>query len=536
LLDAIRETKDCMRSFQDKGWSYFASQFSSASAANAFASLFPVEVIFNYAGLYQQLERKDSLFKNLPMPDGCEPALAAACPRFALFDVGLVVEQGCAKVSFTSDRRARHQDRIREWIRQYMTTLGDMSALLSNRRAEWTLSDFPLAFSSYTDLDRFRHDTLSGLGVRPEDVEDVFPCCPMQEGILTSQGKDPDAYWVCLIYEVMPDQETSISLSRLQQAWKGVVRRHSLLRTLLVDNVPGSTGTTNVVLKDPKPSISVFRTSEGAATVELFHSRYNPAAQKQMGQLPHHLSICCTEDEKVYLCLDINHAIMDAHSQGILLRDLQKAYNANLDPHGALFRDFASYTKKQSREEACRYWAKYLDGVEPCYFPSIGESGEANDTSRTLEVPGIDASAIHAFCQFWEITPATIIQTAWALVLSRYTNSATPCFGNLSSGRDLPIDNVNDIFGPLIAMLPCRVHLHDQLTVLEALRTVQRDYASSLRYQTFSLASMHGLLGLGTSALFNTALSLQRIDVKGPRSASGMTLKINESLDPTEAS
>ncbi|CAN9410040.1 unnamed protein product [Alternaria alternata] len=536
LLDAIRETKDCMRSFQDKGWSYFASQFSSASAADAFASLFPVEVIFNYAGLYQQLERKDSLFKNLPMPDGCEPALAAACPRFALFDVGLVVEQGCAKVSFTSDRRARHQDRIREWIRQYMTTLGDMSALLSNRRAEWTLSDFPLAFSSYTDLDRFRHDTLSGLGVRPEDVEDVFPCCPMQEGILTSQGKDPDAYWVCLTYEAIPDQETSISLARLQQAWKGVVRRHSLLRTLLVDNVPGSTGTTNVVLKDPKPSISVFRTSEGAATVELFHSRYNPAAQKQMGQLPHHLSICCTEDEQVYLCLDINHAIMDAHSQGILLRDLQKAYNANLDPHGALFRDFASYTKKQSREEACRYWARYLDGVEPCHFPSIGESGEANDTSRTLEVPGIDASAIHAFCQFWEITPATIIQTAWALVLSRYTNSATPCFGNLSSGRDLPIDNVNDIFGPLIAMLPCRVHLHDQLTVLEALRTVQRDYASSLRYQTFSLASMHRLLGLGTSALFNTALSLQRIDVKGPRSASGMTLKINESLDPTEAS
>ncbi|KAE8868574.1 hypothetical protein PTNB29_02485 [Pyrenophora teres f. teres] len=535
LLDAIRETKDCMRSFQDNGWSYFASQFASASAADAFASLFPVEVLFNYQGLYQQLERKDSLFKNLPMPDSCEPASAALCPRFALFDVSLVVEQGCAKVSFVSDSRARHQDRIKKWIQKYMATLVDMSALLPHRSTEWTLSDLPLSFSCYIDLDRFRHKTLPGLEVRPEDVEDVFPCTPMQEGILTSQAKDLGAYWVCFIYEVIPNQETSISLARLQQAWKGVVHRHSLLRTLLVDNVPGSTGTTNVVLKGPQPSISVF-SSEGTATIELFRSRYNPATQRHMGQLQHYLSICQLNNGKVYLCLDINHAIIDAHSRGILMQDFQKAYDADLDPHSALFCDFASYTKQQSQEEAGRYWAEYLDGVEPCHFPSLGDSGDARDTSRTVEVPGINAIAILAFCRVWEITPATIIQTAWALVLSRYTNSVTPCFGNLSSGRDLPIHNINDIFGPLIAMLPCQVHLHEQLTVLEALRTVQRDYASSLPYQTFPLANMHSLLKLGTSALFNTALSLQRIDNTEFQIASAITLKLDEGLDPTEVS
>ncbi|KAI2484863.1 EntF Non-ribosomal peptide synthetase module protein [Pyrenophora tritici-repentis] len=531
LLDAIRETKDCMRSFQDKGWSYFASHFASASAADAFASSFPVEVIFNYQGLYQQLERRDSLFKNLPMPDGYEPDLAASCPRFAMFDVSLVVEQGCAKVSFVNDRRARHQDHIRKWIQKYMATLIDMSVLLPDRSFEWTLDDLSPAFSSYTDLDRFRHDTLPGLGVRPKEVEDVFPCSPMQEGILTSQGKDPDAYWVCVVYEAIPNRETSICLARLQQAWKGVVRRHSLLRTLLVNNVPGSAGTTNVVLRDPQPSISVFRTSEGTATVKLFRSRYNPAAQKQMGQLQHHLSICRTDNEKVYVCLDINHAIIDAHSRGILLHDFQKAYDVSLNPNGALFRDFILYTKQQSQEEAGRHWAGYLDNVEPCHFPSLRDSGDANDTYRTVQVPGIDASAIHAFCQVWEITPATILQTAWAVVLGCYTNSVTPCFGNLSSGRDLPIDNVNDIFGPLITMLPCRVNLHKQLTVLEVLRAVQRDYASSLPYQTFPLASMHSLLGLGTSALFNTALSLQRTDNMGPDSASGINLKMKEGAD-----
>ncbi|EFQ87557.1 hypothetical protein PTT_16905 [Pyrenophora teres f. teres 0-1] len=535
FLDVIRETKDCMRSFQNNGWSYFASQFASATAADAFASLFPIEVLFNYEGIYQQLERKDSLFKNLPMPDRCEPALAAACPRFAMFDVSLVVEQGCAKVSFVRDSRARHQDRIRKWIQKYMATLIDMSALLPNRSTEWTLGDLSRAFSSYTDLDRFRNYTLLGLGVRPEDVEDVFPCTPMQEGILTSQGKDPDAYRVCFVYETIPNQEeTLISVARLQQAWKGVVRRHSLLRTLFVNNVPGIAGTTNVVLKDSQPSISVFRTSEGAATLELFRSRYNPAAQKQIGRLQHHLSICRTDNEKVYMCLNINHAIMDAYSRGILLHDLQKAYTASLNPSATGFRDFVLYTKQQSQEEASRHWAEYLDGVEPCHFPSLRDSSDANNTYKTVDVPGIDASAVYAFCQLWEITPATIIQIAWAMVLSRYTNSVTPCFGNLSSGRDIPIDSINDIFGPLIAMLPCRVYLHEQLTVLEAMKEVQRDYTSSLPYQTFPLASMHSLLKLGTSALFNTALSLQRIDDIGSRNASEITFKLEEALDLSE--
>ncbi|EFQ91833.1 hypothetical protein CFE70_006010 [Pyrenophora teres f. teres 0-1] len=163
------------------------------------------KILFNYQGLYQQLERKDSLFKNLLIPEGCEPALAASCLRFAIFDVSLVIEQGCAKITFIRDRRANYQDRIRQWMRQYTTTLIDMLALLSNRSAEWTLSDLPLSFSSYIDLDRFRHKTLLGLEVCPEDVEDVFPCSPMQEGILTSQGKDIDFYWICLIYEVMPN-------------------------------------------------------------------------------------------------------------------------------------------------------------------------------------------------------------------------------------------------------------------------------------------------------------------------------------------
>ncbi|KAF2463979.1 acetyl-CoA synthetase-like protein, partial [Lindgomyces ingoldianus] len=533
LLHVIRATKDCMRSFRRSGRSYFASHFVNEDTIQDYASIFPVEMVFNYQGVYQQLERDKSLFKNVPIPEGCELASAAEAGKFSLFTASVVIEKGCAHVSVTHSGITKHQTQIRDWVQLYENTLMDMPNLLCFRSPEWTLSDLSLAFHSYADLDRFQNDTLAKLGVGPEDVEDVYPCSPMQEGILASQSRDPNAYRVCLILEAVSKQNTRVDCGRLQRAWKAVVRRHSLLRALLVDHVPGSSGITNIVLKNPQPSISVFQATGDTVNLELFRARYNPVNQQASG-LQHHLSICQLDNQRVYLCFDINHAIMDAHSRGIIMRDLQTAYSADLDSHGAPFRNVISYLKEQSQEEAGRYWANQLEGIEPCYFPSMADAGVEGHRDETVEVPNLDAGIIHAFCEAWEITPATLIQTAWALVLSRYTGSTAPCFGSLSSGRDVPIDGIDDIFGPLITMLTCRVRLHEQLTVIEALRTVQSDYMNALTHQTFSLASVHNMLQLGTSPLFNTSLSIQRIDDVEGDDTPDVLFHFQDGQDPTE--
>ncbi|KAF1935488.1 hypothetical protein EJ02DRAFT_439207 [Clathrospora elynae] len=534
LLDVIRATKDCMRSFKDNGRQHFASHFANQDSAQAFASLFPVEMVFNYQGVYQQLERSESLFKTLSMPGDDDLASAAEGARFSLFTVSAVVQNACAHLAVNYSGVTRHETRIREWVQQYKTALEEAPILLRNSTPAWTLSDLPLAFHSYTDLDLFRSHTLAELSVRPEEVEDVYPCSPMQEGILASQNKDPDAYRVCSIIRVVSKHDTRIDCARLQQAWTAVVRRHSLLRALLIDNVPGSSGITNVVLKDPLPSMSVFQAAAGdAVTPQLFRSRYNPADQ-QTGGLQHHLSICQLDNESVYLCLDINHAIIDAHSTTIIIRDLQTAYTSGLDAHGAQFRSVVAYRQQQSQEEASRYWADHLAGIEPCHFPSMAVAEHRQCRDETTQVPGLNAAAIHAFCKTWEITPATVIQTAWALVLSRYTGSSKPCFGTLSSGRDAPIDDIEDIFGPLITMLTCWVHLDEQLTVLEALRSVQSDFTNALTHQTFSLANVHNMLQLGTSALFNTALTIQRVNVANPGFVPKISFPVQDGLDPTE--
>jgi NRPS condensation-like uncharacterized protein len=57
----------------------------------------------------------------------------------------------------------------------------------------------------------------------------------------------------------------------------------------------------------------------------------------------------------VYLCLNINHAIINAHSTRIIMRDLQTAYSTDLNTHNTQFKNVISYLKQQSRDKAVRY-------------------------------------------------------------------------------------------------------------------------------------------------------------------------------------
>jgi amino acid adenylation domain-containing protein/non-ribosomal peptide synthase protein (TIGR01720 family) len=537
LLQVIRETKDCMRSFPDNGWSYFASHLLNQPASyspSSPGSMFPVEVLFNYAGRFQQLEHDETLFKMLPIPEECDDDLnKVATGGMSLFDISVVIEEGCAHVSMSYDRDIKLGEKVTAWAKEYEAVLTQMVRLLISKAAEWTLSDFPLAFRSYDDLDTFQTITIPSLDIKAEDVEDVFPCSAMQQGILVSQASDPTRYRSYDLLEVTSPH--GIDCDQLQRAWRAVARQHPLLRAFVVDGIPGSVGFTHVVLRDPEPNMSFSQVTGDTVDVEQLRARYAATAYQQPTSLQYHLAICQLDKDRVFIHLYINHAIEDAHARGLILRDLQAAYDDKLHHHRTTFRDVVSYLQSQSLDEARNYWAQHLQSAEPCYFPAMAGPGDGHGLERMLEVPELNASDLHTFCKRWDLTPATVIQTTWAIVLSRYSGCVAPCFGNITSGRDLPIDHVNDIAGPLICMLTYRVPLDTHSTVLETLRYVQDNYMRSLTYQTFPLAEVHKVVGPTRSPLFNTALSLQRAEEEEDDSGDyNISFKTQDSLDPNE--
>ncbi|KAL0929811.1 non-ribosomal peptide synthetase protein [Colletotrichum truncatum] len=534
VLDIVRQTKDSMRSLPANGWSYFTSRFANPELARANASAFPMEVLFNYAGMYQQLERDDASFEVSQLPDGCTPASATKLRRFALFDVLAQVERGCMTGSVIYYANSQHQQRIVAWVDMYQTVLRQLAESLPARASEWTLSDFPMTFQSYDEIQEIRNRVLPRVGITDlEQIQDIHGCSSVQEGILIAQAKDTNNYRSVLDFELVATQEgPQVDIARVKKAWRAVVRRHSLLRAIFVT---GSSTTLHVILQDPEPSFSIVQNQD-----DILESSSGPPYDDN--GLQHHLFIHQVDTARVSLSLAINHSIVDAYSIGILLRDFKDAYVGNLDPSGPLYRDFITYLSEQSPEADRAFWTAYLDGVEPCLFPSLNdEPGDdsihsSSSSSFIVDVPDLHADKIHAFSAKWEVTTAAIIRTAWALVLREYTGSEVPCFGNMTSCRDAPIDGVQDMFGPLIGMIPSRVRLDSERSIVDVLRNAHEDYMDSLSHMTYSLAAISSDRGVGTTGLFNSILSLQKGAQQITESDNGYDVRFQGGVDPVEVS
>ncbi len=247
---------------------------------------------------------------------------------------------------------------------------------------------------------------------------------------------------------------------RLREAWLAVVKQHALLRCLLVENFPGSNRPMHVILRGS-------HTKHILCAERRSFKKYGRVVYQEHG-LRHHVTISELEEKTAYFRLEIDHSIIDGFSTNILLEDLQAAYHGNLHPAGA-YRDFITYLRDQPQDSGLEFWTQHLAGVEPCFFPvSIGNTTDCTRIGP-VRVPGIDTGKIRAFCSATEITAATVIQVAWALVLRDYTGTSVPCFGNLRSGRDVPVKNAERIFGPLIGMVPCRVRFDKPQSILRDL-------------------------------------------------------------------
>ncbi len=87
-----------------------------------------------------------------------------------------------------------------------------------------------------------------------------------------------------------------------------------------------------------------------------------------------------------------------------------------------------------------------------------------------VEVPDVDANLIGVFCGEWDVTPANVVQTVWAMILSRWTGLTTISFGNMVSGRSGPTKLVEEILSPIMSLVPCRVELTKPLPIVDVVR------------------------------------------------------------------
>ncbi|CAG8122380.1 unnamed protein product [Penicillium salamii] len=537
LSDIIKRVKDTRRKIADNGRPFFAKNLLQEQGAD-----FPVplEVLFNYLGKMQQLERSDSLFHHHGSAfDSSDFAVAGdmgpRTARFALFEVSAIVIKERLNVAFTYNRNMQHEISIRRWILQCKQTLEKDLLNLRTATPEPTLSDYPLLPINYHGLQMLTNTTFRKAGIRNKDqVEDIYPCSPMQEGLLLSQLRDPNAYMFHTVFEVKDTRSSKMDAERLARAWETLVDRHPVLRTIFVDSNYSGGSFDQLVLKTLTDNLHRVECLDSQVEEKLAAISLRDLNAMRQAKLSHQMTVCRTNSGRVIMKLEINHAIIDGGSMDVILRDLTFAYDQKLpEGSGPCFSDYIKFIRTQSQGDALGHWKQYLGGVNPCHLaPSAGF--ESNRELKGVLMNFQRFPELLEFCEQSSVTLANLTLSAWAIVLRQFTGSDDVCFGYLSAGRDAPVNGIQDMVGIFINMLCCRVKFPPQQTLIDVSKNVQDDYIRCIPHQSCSLASIQHELGWQGQSLFNTTLSIQNHSVAGGSKEQGLSFDLQHAHDPSE--
>lgn len=517
---------------------------NSASVTNLAGRPGPMEILFNYLGKLQQLERSDSLFQHYGdvFAEGeltNYGDMGSRTARFALFELSAIVIKDKLRIAFTFNKNLKNQGKIAEWMSSFEATLRGALPEFRKMADEITTASYPLLPASSRELKQMIDRTLPRVGIKSmADVENIYPVAAVQEGILLSQLRDPSNYMFHATFKIDDNRSgNAVDTKLLAAAWQKVVDRHPILRTIFVESNYKNGTFDQVVLRKVDAAPSIIACSEASsASKKLATVNLADVNKQKSPQIPHHITICrVISTGEVYVKLEMNHALIDGASISIILRDFSAAYgnqHSRTVP-GPAYSQFVKYLRERSDMSGLQYWAQHLRNVQVCHIP-VAQNLTKTRRLNSLKVAFHRFDELQALCRKESITFASLALATWATVLSALTGQDDVCFGYLSAGRDVPVTDIQDAVGVFINMLCCRVKLSSRQDYGGLFRQVQNDFLEGLPHQATSLAEIQNYLGMDGQMMFNSTLSIQNQIPSDSSQAETLSFSAKEVHDPSE--
>ncbi|OQD71346.1 hypothetical protein PENPOL_c001G09802 [Penicillium polonicum] len=306
-----------------------------------------------------------------------------------------------------------------------------------------------------------------------DEVEDFYPCTPLQEAMVALSAKSSVATYVTRFVSRLPP---SIDLDRLKMAWDAVYKHYPILRTRIVhaENSAWQVVVSTAIAWDHRDTLDLYVKQDSDKSIQLG----DPLIRLGI------VSAGSTE----YFIFTIHHALYDGLSLPRVLQAVDCAYLGQTIPRWKPFKTFVKYLANLDYQKAETFWRERLAGFSGVTFPSppSNDYQPINILTKTQSVSLHVPSAV-------QVTMTTVIQLAWALTLGQYADSDDVVFGVTLSGRNAAADGIDEIMGPTLTTLPLRVKLNGRVKVCDALQKLQQDRAATLPFEHLGLSRIASL-------------------------------------------
>ncbi|KAL6712845.1 hypothetical protein ACLMJK_009557 [Lecanora helva] len=340
--------------------------------------------------------------------------------------------------------------------------------------------------SNRRSLEKIILEVSKECNVHSSQIEDLYPCTPLQHGLMTlsAVSKASNAVYVAqFVFALKGD----VAIERMKNAWEKVSQANAILRTRIVHR---DAGALQVVLKAALldwgdcTDLSRYLQDEGQRSMQYGESLSRFAISQN------------------HIVWTVHHSVYDGFSVGLILKEVAAIYDGETPSIHPPFKNFIKYTQHVNPAQCRSFWTSRLSqkGVPP--FPPIRQPNRSPNPKASIQYQAecmVNTSS--------QVTSATIIQAAWALVLSSQLSSETVSFGLTVNGRNAPVAGIESMIGPTLATVPACLQIDLGQNLAHCLQTVQKHFSDMIPYQNIGLQKIKEINAEACN--FNNLLAVQ---------------------------
>jgi len=334
---------------------------------------------------------------------------------------------------------------------------------------------------------------------------------PLQQGLfsmaaLTDAGSDDaDPYVIAMAADVVGPLDVSL----LRECAGTMLTRHPNLRASFVHgNLSRPVQVIPSSVELPWRCVRAVPDEVGVLEAEERRRRFDvgrgPLIRFLLIELP---------DQHWHLAVVAHHIVIDGWSLPLFVSEMLALYRAAGDT-AALpspprpYRDYIGWLAGRDQMASRALWAEHLKALDgptllsPALTATPPQAGIPRQTTLRLDRDATTALAEAARTR--GVTLNTLVQMAWATMLSALTGRGDVAFGVTVSGRPGELAGVETMVGMFINTVPSRVRLDPRKTVGTQCLALQRESAALRDHSYLGHAELRSIAGVGE--MFDTLL------------------------------
>ncbi|MFG3207649.1 amino acid adenylation domain-containing protein [Streptomyces sp. NPDC048192] len=531
---AVKRVKEQLRRVPDKGLGYGLLRYLNPETAEQLAEYPAPQIGFNYLGRITGADIPEHL-----RTDGWGPASWSAelvaepdpdLPALSALEVNSVATDTAdgtrLQAAFMFPTGVLSRERAGELAELWVEVLHGMAAYAARPRiGGLTPSDAPLV--------TVRQDEIEAWEERYGRLAEVWPQAPGQSGIQFQAALADGAFDVYHMQFVL-HLSGHVDPERMRAAGQALLERYPNLRSAFLttaDGDPVQVVAEHVAL--PWRHLDLTGRSEAEQDAALEAALADDRADQLDPARPPllRLALLTCGPRQAKLILTAHHTLFDGWSSPLVITDLVRLYAeaGDLGPVRS-YGDYLAWLSRQDRDASAARWKAELEGFDQPTLVAADRpaQGEATALGR-VEVPlSIDKGRqLARRAAELGVTLNTLLQGAWAILMSKLTGQPDVVFGAAVNGRPADLTGSDQMVGLFINTLPVRARCRPDQSLGDVITDLQNRQIALLDHHYYGLADIQR--GTGLPALFDTIVVFENypIDREGiveANDAAGFTI------------